>query len=269
MIEISTEETNMIITTWNVNGIRALYRKNADQWLWDQGANVICLQEVKATQEQFEDSGNTIASHLNVSWNPANRKGYSGVATIANVTTVEVLYGMGDERFDAEGRIIQTRFPDFTLFNIYFPNGQRDHTRLKYKLDFYQHLLELCDQLHAEGKSIILTGDFNTAHNEIDLANPKENANTSGFMAEEREWIDRYLESGFKDAYRELYPEQVQYTWWTYRFGARRRNIGWRLDYFLVSNALMPKIRDVVVHDQVEGSDHCPVTLILADEESA
>ena len=259
----------MIITTWNVNGIRALYRKNADQWLWEQGTNVICLQEVKATQEQLEDSGNTIPSDLHVHWNPADRKGYSGVATLTDIAPVEVVYGMGEERFDGEGRIIQTRFPEFILFNIYFPNGQRDHTRLKYKLDFYQHLLELCGQLHAEGQSIILTGDFNTAHNEIDLANPKENANTSGFMAEEREWIDRYLESGFKDAYRELYPEQVQYTWWTYRFGARQRNVGWRLDYFLVSNALMHKIRDVIVYDQVEGSDHCPVALIIGEEESA
>jgi exodeoxyribonuclease-3 len=267
MVETSTEGTVMIITTWNVNGIRALFRKEADKWLWEQGANVICLQEVKATQEQLEESGNIIPSDQNVYWNHAERKGYSGVATITDVAPVEVVYGMGEERFDGEGRMIQTHFPDFTLFNIYFPNGQRDQTRLNYKLDFYRHLLDLCDQLHAGGQCIILTGDFNTAHNEIDLANPKENANTSGFMAEERAWIDRYLESGFKDAYRELYPEQVQYTWWTYRFGARRRNIGWRLDYFLVSDDLMPKIRDVVVYDQVEGSDHCPVTLILADED--
>jgi len=257
----------MIITTWNVNGIRALIRKSTDQWLWEQGANVICLQEVKATQAQLEDSGNPIPSHLNVYWNHANRKGYSGVATITEEFPVEVINGLGDEGFDGEGRIIQTRFPNFNLFNIYFPNGQRDHTRLNFKLEFYRNLLELCDQLHAEGQNIILTGDFNTAHNEIDLANPQENANTSGFMAEERAWIDRYLESGFKDAYRELYPEKVQYTWWTYRFGARQRNVGWRLDYFLVSDALMPRIRDVIIHDQVQGSDHCPVTLIIEDEE--
>lgn len=266
MYEIPPEETNMIITTWNVNGIRALFRKNADQWLWEQESDVICLQEVKATQDQLAETGKSIPGEKNVYWNHALRKGYSGVATLSDIVPEEVVFGMGKDRFDEEGRIVQTHFPYFKLFNIYFPNGQRDQTRLDYKLDFYRHLLELCNQLHAEGQSIILTGDFNTAHNEIDLANPKENANTSGFMAVERAWIDRYLESGFKDAYRELYPDRVQYTWWTYRSGARRRNIGWRLDYFLVSDALMPKIRDIEIHDQIQGSDHCPVTLIIEDE---
>ncbi|HQL39396.1 MAG TPA: exodeoxyribonuclease III, partial [Anaerolineaceae bacterium] len=135
--------------------------------------------------------------------------------------------------------------------------------RVEYKLEFYAKLLDICNDLHKAGKQIIITGDFNTAHQEIDLANPKENSKTSGFLPEEREWVQRFLDSGFLDAFRVLYPDRIQYTWWTYRFGARRRNIGWRLDYYLVSNALMERVQDVVIHDQIEGSDHCPVTLTL------
>ena len=153
--------------------------------------------------------------------------------------------------------------PGFRLFNVYFPSGQRGQDRVAYKLDFYAHLLALCDALHARGEKIVITGDFNTAHTEIDLRHPKENANTSGFLPEERIWIDRYLAHGFVDAYRQLYPERVQYTWWTYRVNARARGVGWRLDYFLVSESLMPRVEDVVIHEEVMGSDHCPVTLVL------
>jgi exodeoxyribonuclease-3 len=171
------------------------------------------------------------------------------------------MLGLGESRFNVEGRVIRTRHPDFLLYNIYFPNGQRGQERVDFKLDFYARLLEICDDLHARGEAVVITGDFNTAHREIDLKNPKENATTSGFLPEERAWIDKYLEHGFVDAYRRLYPERVQYTWWTYRFGARQRGIGWRLDYFLVSETLMSRVRDVIVHDDVLGSDHCPVTL--------
>ncbi len=157
--------------------------------------------------------------------------------------------------------MIWQRCADFILFNVYFPNGQRDHERLQYKLDFYAHLLEFCDQLHASGESVIITGDFNTAHKEIDLKNPKGNEKTSGFLPEERAWIDKYLEQGFVDAYRSLYPDKIEYTWWTYISNARARNVGWRLDYFLVSEPLMARVKDVVIHDEVMGSDHCPVTL--------
>jgi exodeoxyribonuclease III len=162
-----------------------------------------------------------------------------------------------------EGRVIQTSFDDFILFNIYFPNGQRGQERVDYKLRFYAKLLEICQFEHSKGKNILITGDFNTAHNEIDLANPKENKNTSGFLLEERVWIDKYLENNFTDAYRKLFPDKVQYTWWTYRFNARPRGIGWRLDYYLVSNQFMSQVNDVVVHDKIDGSDHCPVTIEL------
>ena len=157
------------------------------------------------------------------------------------------------------------RLPGFLLFNIYFPNGQHDLARLPYKLEFYARLLELCDELHARGEQVILTGDFNTSHREIDLRNPKQNEGNTGFLPEERAWIDVYLAHGFVDIYRQLYPERVQYTWWTYRMNARARNVGWRLDYFLISQGLVGRVQDAAIHDDIPGSDHCPVSLTLAD----
>ena len=171
--------------------------------------------------------------------------------------------GMGDDLFDVEGRVIQTLWAGCRLFNIYFPNGQRGHERVNYKLEFYAHLLNLCDELHQRGESIIITGDFNTSHMPIDLKNPKQNEKTSGFLPEEREWVQKFLDHGFVDAYRRLYPDKVEYTWWTYRLNARERGIGWRLDYFLVSEALMPRVKDVIIYEKVMGSDHCPVELTL------
>ena len=159
--------------------------------------------------------------------------------------------------------MIFTKFPSFTIFNVYFPSGQRGYDRVDFKLDFYSHLLEVCDQMHKANERIIICGDFNTAHNEIDLRYPKQNQKTSGFLPEERVWIDKYLSHGFIDIYRELFPERVEYTWWTYRMNARQKNVGWRLDYFLVSDSLVPTIKDVVIHGDVTGSDHCPVTLTI------
>jgi exodeoxyribonuclease-3 len=253
----------MKITTWNVNGIRAALDKGVADWWKAENPDVLCLQEIKALPEQLTEEQLAHFEEVQAIWNPAQRKGYSGVATFTRPEPLQIQKGIGNQRFDDEGRVIQTQYSDFILFNIYFPNGQRDHERLTYKLDFYACLLDLCDQLHAAGEQIIITGDFNTAHNEIDLKNPKENQNTSGFMPEERVWIDKYLEHGFVDAYRVLYPEKEEYTWWTYRFGARSRNVGWRLDYYLVSEALMSRVKDVVIHGDVMGSDHCPVSIIL------
>lgn len=255
----------MKITTWNVNGLRAALDKGVSDWWRGENPDILCLQEIKAKPEQLSEGQLALLDGTPIIWNPAERKGYSGVATLAKPEPLNVIKGMSSERFDAEGRVIQTRYPDFVLFNIYFPNGQRDQERLDFKLDFYAYLLDLCDEMHAAGDQIILTGDFNTAHNEIDLKNPKENVNTSGFMPIERAWIDKYLEHGFVDAYRVLYPEKEEYTWWTYRFRARERGIGWRLDYYLVSEGLMARVEDVVIHGDVMGSDHCPVSLILRD----
>ena len=252
----------MKIITWNVNGIRAALGKNLKTWMLGQSPDVFCLQEIKATPQQLTDEQRDFPGY-SVAWNPAQRLGYSGVATFSKREPGEVRLGLDEERFDVEGRVIRSRHDDFLLYNIYFPNGQRGHDRVEYKLDFYARLLEICDALHAAGDNIIITGDFNTAHNPIDLARPDENETTSGFLPEERAWVQKYLEHGFVDVYRILYPERVQYTWWTYRMGARQRNIGWRIDYFLVSERLAGRVQDVIIHDGVNGSDHCPVELVI------
>jgi exodeoxyribonuclease-3 len=194
-------------------------------------------------------------------WYPAERPGYSGVATFYREAPDEVTLGLDNSRFDLEGRVIRTRHGDLLLFNVYFPSGQRGQERVDYKLEFYSHLLSICDELHKKGENLIITGDFNTAHTPLDLKNPKQNQKTSGFLPEERAWVQKFLDHGFVDIYRNLYPDRVQYTWWTYRSGARQRGIGWRLDYFLVSKSLIPRVKDVIIHENVTGSDHCPVEM--------
>ncbi len=252
----------MKISTWNVNGYRAVWNKGLPEWIQASQPDVLCLQEIKVKPEQLRPEQLEIPGYLGY-WNPAERPGYSGVATFLRSPDAQVEYGVGEARFDCEGRVIRSRHPGFILINTYFPSGQRGRERIDFKLEFYGNLLALCDQLHAAGEKLIVTGDFNTAHQEIDLANPKQNRTTSGFLPEERVWIDYFLEHGFVDAYRQLFPERVGYTWWTYRSGARTRNIGWRLDYFLVSSGLMERVRDVTIHAEVMGSDHSPVSLTL------
>ncbi len=252
----------MKIITWNVNGIRAALGKNALDWAFEQQPDALCLQEVKAREEQLSEEQRT-ALKLPFSWNAAERPGYSGVTTFYKEEPDEIVKGMDGLIFDSEGRVIQTLWADLRLFNIYFPNGQRGQERVNFKLEFYAHLLELCQSLHNKGENIIITGDFNTSHMPIDLKNAKANEKTSGFLPEEREWVQKFLDNGFVDVFRHLYPDKVQYTWWTYRLNARARGIGWRLDYFLVSEALVPRVKDVIIHENVMGSDHCPVELIL------
>jgi exodeoxyribonuclease III len=253
------------ITTWNINGLRAALGKGLIASLQSFQPDILCLQEIKSRQDQLDaDALKSIQDHFpHTYWNPALRPGYSGTATWADLEPISVDLGLGLEEYDGEGRVIVSRYPDFWLFNIYFPNGQRDLGRVPYKLDFYARLLEICDRLHAQGQQLILCGDFNTAHNEIDIRHPRENSHSTGFLPEERAWIDKYLAHGFKDAFRILYPERVEYTWWTYLSNARKNNVGWRLDYFLVSENLLNRVEDVINHTQIMGSDHCPVTLVL------
>ena len=253
----------MKIITWNVNGLRAALGKGSLTWAWEQQPDILCLQEIKVRPEQLKGDQSQFPGY-EVVWNPAEKAGYSGVATFLRSPSLEARLGMNAPLFDVEGRLVSTLHSDFRLFNVYFPNGQRGRERVQYKLDFYAHLLAVCDRLHASGENIVITGDFNTAHMPIDLKNPKQNALTSGFLLEEREWVQRFLDHGFVDAYRHLYPDRVQYTWWTYRFGARERRVGWRIDYFLVSEALLSQVKDVIIHEEVLGSDHCPVELLLA-----
>jgi exodeoxyribonuclease III len=252
----------MKIITWNVNGIRAALGKNALDWAFARQPDALCLQEVKAREEQLNEEQRAMLKLPHV-WNAAQRPGYSGVVTFFKQQPDEIVMGVGNEQFDVEGRVTQTSWDGTRLFNIYFPNGQRGQERVDYKLAFYAHLLDLCEVLHKKGESIIITGDFNTAHKPIDLKNPKENEKTSGFLPEEREWVQKFLDYGFVDAYRHLYPDKVEYTWWTYRLNARKRGIGWRLDYFLVSENLLPRVKDVIIYNEVMGSDHCPVELVL------
>jgi exodeoxyribonuclease-3 len=251
------------ITTWNVNGLRAAFKNGANSWWEEYDPDLLCFQEIRARPEQLTSSQREGFNKYHATWNPAEKGGYSGVATFAKLPPKETITGLGIPRFDVEGRVIQTILPHYRLFNIYFPNGGRDLSRVGFKLDFYMELLELCDQYHTQGEKVIITGDFNTSHQEIDLKNPQANQGNTGFLPEEREWIDIYLEHGFRDIFRDLYPDREQYTWWTYRMNARERNVGWRLDYFLISESLVDDVEDVIIHDEVLGSDHCPVSLLI------
>ncbi len=253
----------MKITTWNVAGLRALIKKNGWVWINEHDPDILCLQEIKANPKQIAEKDQALFSGYKTFWNPAERKGYSGTLTQVKDLPVTLTKGLGIDRFDHEGRTIQAEFDHFTLFNLYVPNGGRDHSRVPFKLDFYTALLDLCDLMHAEGKNIIICGDINTAHQEIDVNNPKSKSKITGFLPEERVWITKFLDHGFVDVFRTLYPEKVQYTYWSYISNQRAKNNGWRLDYFLISKALLPNVKDVLTHPDVLGSDHCPVTLIL------
>lgn len=253
----------MKIITWNINGLRSALNKGIMDWVSDQEADVVCFQEIKAKPEQLTAEQMAALRGWQLVWNPAERLGYSGVMNLMKQDPLEIEYGIGIHYFDIEGRVIRLRFPGFYLYNIYFPSGQRGRERVDFKLEFYARLLEVCDRLHSQGEKLIICGDFNTAHREIDLRNPKQNVHTSGFLPEERVWIDHYLEHGFQEVYRNLYPDRVQYTWWTNFFNSRSRGVGWRLDYYMVSESLVPFVGDVVIHDEVTGSDHCPVSLEL------
>ena len=249
------------ILCWNINGVRAATRKGFLGWLYKESPDILCLQETKANPEQLDkDLRDPHGYHAY--WNyPGQGKGYSGVAIFTKEKPIKVQNGFGIPEFDTEGRTIVAEYPEYTLFNVYFPNGKKDETRLKYKMDFYEAFLQVVDSLKARGGKLIICGDFNTAHNEIDLRHPKANKNTSGFLPEERAWIDTYLSHGLVDIYRFLFPDKVEYTWWTYLAKAREHNTGWRLDYFMISEPLVPMVKDVVIHSEVLGSDHCPVTL--------
>ncbi len=254
---------NMRLLSWNVNGIRALQRKGFPEWLAKEHPCVLCLQETKAHTDQLsqpllEPEG------YNAYWDYPERKGYSGVALYSVIAPEDVSRGFGVARFDAEGRVLVARFPQFTLFNVYFPNGKMGPDRLQYKLEFYDAFLEHLLHKRATAESIVICGDFNTAHQEIDLARPKQNQKVSGFLPEERAWMDRLVNNGFVDAFRLFNGEPGHYTWWDFKTGARERNVGWRLDYFFVSSDLVDSVIDATILKDVTGSDHCPVSLTLA-----
>ncbi len=247
-----------------MNGIRAVEKKGFADWLVKGSPDILCLQESKASEEQLSEEIKSISGYSSV-WSSGERKGYSGVATYSRPAPVSVSKGFGmDPAFDREGRIIVSEYPQFTLLNIYFPNGQKDDERLRYKLAFYDATLAYCEALRKKGKKLIVCGDYNTAHNEIDLARPKDNMNVSGFLRIERDWMDRWEAHGYLDCFRTLYPNRSEaYTWWSMRTAARERNVGWRLDYFYVTADLIDKVLDCEIMSEVKGSDHCPISLSL------
>ncbi|NOX90162.1 MAG: exodeoxyribonuclease III [Calditrichaeota bacterium] len=253
----------MKLISWNVNGLRAALRNGFSDALNHINPDIVCLQEIKLQREQIPDETEQLTDYHKF-WNFAERKGYSGAAVFTKSKPLKVTRGLGIEKFDNEGRVIVAEFREFLLYNIYFPNGRRDHGRVDYKLEFYAELLKIVNTRRDRGERVIITGDFNTAHKEIDLKNPETNRKTSGFLPQEREWIDRYLENGWIDTFRHFYPDlKDQYTWWSYRFNARKRNIGWRIDYFMISENLLPFLKEAFILPDVMGSDHCPIGIEL------
>ena len=246
--------------SWNVNGIRAIEKKGFHDWIKKADPDVLCLQETKAQQDQLEDSLLKIDKY-SAHFFAGERKGYSGVATYTKEMPLNVRTGFGQHVYDIEGRVIETEFDKFTVFNVYFPNGGRGPERIKYKLDFYDELFFHAEKTRKKKKNVIVCGDYNTAHKEIDLARPEDNEDNTGFLPVERAWIDRIINLGYVDVFREFHKEPGLYTYWDNYTRARERNVGWRIDYFFVSKEAMSMVVDSKIHMEVMGSDHCPIEL--------
>jgi len=251
----------MKIISWNVNGIRSVYNKGFVEWFTKESPDILCLQETKANYDQFPPELVESAEYA-ITHSSAVKKGYSGVATFSREIILDTKK-IEKEEYDSEGRVLIHEFKDFYLLNCYFPNGQRDHKRVPYKMKFCDDVLVTINELQKK-KPVIITGDFNTAHKEIDLFNPKTNKNTTGFLALEREWMDKFTSLGWVDIFRQLHPgETGHYTWWSNFSNCRERNIGWRIDYFFISPALVSKVKRAEIYPQIKGSDHCPILIEL------
>ncbi len=249
--------------SWNVNGVRAIQQKGFLEWLREADPDILGLQETKAHPDQLDDELRH-PSGYHAYWAAAERPGYSGVALFSKQKPRSVQFGLGIDEYDSEGRTIVAEYDDFTLITAYFPNGSRDHSRVPFKLRYYADFLDYVNRLRDLGRSVIFCGDLNTAHRPIDLARPKQNEKTTGFLPEEREWIDRYIEAGYVDIFRELNPDlEGAYNWWSYRGGAREKNVGWRIDYFFITPDLRNRVVAAEIHPEVMGSDHCPISLTL------
>jgi exodeoxyribonuclease III len=250
----------MKIITYNINGLRAAIKKGFLEWMVATDADVICLQEIKSTPEDydlqvFEDLG------YEVYWHPAAKKGYSGVATFTRIKPVSYCIGCGIDRYDSEGRILRLDFEDVSVVNVYMPSGSSGEERQSFKFlwldDFYGYITDLKKKIPA----LVVCGDYNICHRPIDIHNPKSNANSSGFLPEERDWMEKYFKSGFYDAFRHFNQEPHNYTWWSYRAGARTKNLGWRIDYHAVTEPLISRMKRTVILKEAIHSDHCPVLL--------
>ncbi|MCF7856675.1 exodeoxyribonuclease III [Candidatus Gracilibacteria bacterium] len=251
----------MKLISWNVNGIRAAAKKGFLEWLAKSPADVVAIQETKAKPNQL---GMNILEPDGYEsfWNSAERPGYSGVVTYSKLKPLKTEKKFPAPALNGEGRILLNEFENFYFLNVYFPNGKMGPHRLKFKLEFYEEFLKLAEKLRKK-KPIIFCGDVNTAHAEIDLARPKENEEISGFLPIERKWIDKVVSKGYLDTFRLLNPKKQKYSWWSQRSRARERNVGWRIDYFFVSEELKKNIVSAEIHDEIMGSDHCPISLEL------
>jgi exodeoxyribonuclease-3 len=250
------------LACWNVNGVRSISKKGFFDWLEAEKPDIVGLQETKIDGSQLTAELSAPRGYVSY-WSHAERKGYSGVVIYAREKPLSVKEGLGIGRFDVEGRVLTADFGDFTLMNIYYPNGKASPERLQYKMDFYESFLKQVNKLKKAGKRLIICGDFNTAHKEIDLARPKDNQAVSGFLPQERDWMDRFVDSGYIDTFRAFNGQAHNYTWWHLVTRARERNVGWRIDYFFASDNLKEQLIDAGIQTQVQGSDHCPVTLRL------
>ena len=248
--------------SWNVNGIRASVKKGIVEWITKEQPDIFCTQETKAQFHQLPESITNIPGYTSY-WNSAEKPGYSGVSIHTKSRPENHENGMGVEEFDQEGRTLMMKFQNFTLYNVYFPNGQSKEERLKYKLEFYDEFLKKILKKKEDGEKIVICGDFNTAHHEIDLARPKENIKNSGFLPIEREWLDQLVDSGFIDCFREFSQESGNYTFWDTKTRARDRNIGWRIDYFFIDEQLKSNLASAEIMNEVYGSDHCPIAIEL------
>lgn len=249
---------NIRILSWNVNGIRAAYKKGFLDWFKKENPDILCLQETKANEDQLIDELKNVESYTS-HYSCAEKKGYSGVAIYSKLKPKKVERGFGIPEFDCEGRIIIADYEKFVLLNIYYPNGKASPIRLKYKMDFYDAFLAFVNKLKKQGKNVIICGDVNTAHKEIDIARPKENSKISGFLPEERAWIDTFLSHGYIDTFRMFNNEPDNYTWWDMITRARERNVGWRIDYFYVNEEFKKNVKNAFILADVMGSDHCPI----------
>ncbi|MCU0426186.1 MAG: exodeoxyribonuclease III [Candidatus Kapabacteria bacterium] len=252
------------LISWNINGIRAIQQKGLFDYLHRENPDIICFQETKALPEQLDQTLTNPDGYTAEFHSCSIRKGYSGVATFSRTKPLQTMREMGKAEFDGEGRMIAQDFDDFVLINVYFPNGSMEEKgRLDYKLNFYDALFAFAEELRKKGRKIVVCGDYNTAHTELDLARPKENQTTSGFLPIEREKVDAIVSMGYVDTFREFERGAGHYSWWSYRQGARERNIGWRLDYFFITKDLLPHLEAASIQHEILGSDHCPVKLVL------
>lgn len=257
--EVSLKRNRLRILSWNVNGIRAVQKKGFVDWTLNENPDILCLQETKAHPQQLSDELLNINGYKSFFSSSIVKKGYSGVAVYTKSEPTKVEHGFGIPKFDDEGRILVLDYNDFILINIYYPNGKMSPERLQYKMDFYEAFLEYADELVKNGKKLVVCGDVNTAHKEIDLARPKENANVSGFLPIERQWMDDFFSHGYHDTFRMFNNEPEQYSWWDMQSRARERNVGWRIDYFFVSDNFKKNVKNAFIMPEVMGSDHCPI----------